>query len=85
MNSHFSENCTLLNFNHYYQGTRIRVEFGDSATTIDSKCADIVAQAFPRTFGQKLVHFLGPSMTVPDVLVKEEQPPIRLIFHILPS
>ncbi|GJM99130.1 hypothetical protein PR202_ga16203 [Eleusine coracana subsp. coracana] len=55
------------------QGTRITVEFGDSTTTIDPKCADIIAQAFPHTFGQKLVHFLGPSM-----MVKGEQPPLRV-------
>ncbi|KAK3129819.1 hypothetical protein QOZ80_6BG0485110 [Eleusine coracana subsp. coracana] len=62
------------------QGTRITMEFGDSTTTIDPKCADIIAQAFPHTFGQKLVHFLGPSMMVPvpDAQVKREQPPLRV-------
>ncbi|KAF8712101.1 hypothetical protein HU200_028942 [Digitaria exilis] len=60
------------------QGPRVRVEFGDSTTSIDPKCADIVAQAFPHTFGQKLVHFLEPWTTVPDAHVIEEHPPIRV-------
>jgi len=60
------------------QGTR--VEFGDPTTTIDSKCADIVAQAFPHTFGQRLVRFLEPH---PDTVVSgssdaQERPPVRL-------
>ncbi|XP_062199834.1 pyrophosphate--fructose 6-phosphate 1-phosphotransferase subunit alpha-like [Phragmites australis] len=60
------------------QGARIRVKFGDSTTTIDPKCANVVAQAFPHTFGQKLVHFLETNTTVPDVQVTEEHPPIRV-------
>jgi diphosphate-dependent phosphofructokinase len=56
------------------------VEFGDPTTTIDSKCADIVAQAFPHTFGQRLVRFLEPH---PDTVVSgssdaQERPPVRL-------
>ncbi|EER96517.1 hypothetical protein BDA96_02G166800 [Sorghum bicolor] len=64
------------------QGTRIRVEFGDSTTTIDSKCADIVAQAFPHIFGQKLVRFLEPHMDTvvseSDAQVIQENSPIRV-------
>ncbi|OEL25370.1 Pyrophosphate--fructose 6-phosphate 1-phosphotransferase subunit alpha [Dichanthelium oligosanthes] len=60
------------------QGTRVRVKFGDSTTSIDPKCADIVAQAFPHTFGQKLVHFLEPNTMVSDAQVIEERPPIRV-------
>ncbi|KAG2642608.1 hypothetical protein PVAP13_2KG193355 [Panicum virgatum] len=60
------------------EGTRVRVELGDSTTTIDPKCADIVAQAFPHTFGQKLVHFLEPNTMVSDTQVIEEHPPIRV-------
>jgi pyrophosphate--fructose-6-phosphate 1-phosphotransferase len=56
------------------------VEFGDSSTTIDSKCADIIAQAFPHIFGQKLVRFLEPNTTASesDAQVIQEHPPIRL-------
>ena len=53
------------------------MELGDSTTTIDPKCADIVAQAFPHTFGQKLVHFLESKTMVSDTQVIEEHPPIR--------
>ncbi|KAL6838988.1 hypothetical protein ACP4OV_031215 [Aristida adscensionis] len=60
------------------QESRIRLEFGDSTTTIDPKCANIIAQAFPNTFGQKLVHFLD-QITMPcDVQVTEEHQPIRV-------
>jgi pyrophosphate--fructose-6-phosphate 1-phosphotransferase len=61
------------------------VEFGDSTTTIDSKCADIVAQAFPHIFGQKLVRFLEPHMDTvvseSDAQVIQENSPIRLDFN----
>ncbi|CAN6162405.1 unnamed protein product [Urochloa humidicola] len=60
------------------QGTRVRVEFGESTTSIDPKCADIVAQTFPQTFGQKLVHFLEPNSMASDAQVIEEHPPIRV-------
>ncbi|CAN6217226.1 unnamed protein product [Urochloa humidicola] len=60
------------------QGTRIRVEFGESTTSIDPKCMDIVAQAFPQTFGQKLVHFLEPNSMASDAQVIKEYPPIRV-------
>jgi pyrophosphate--fructose-6-phosphate 1-phosphotransferase len=54
------------------------VNFGDSTTSIDPKCADIVEQAFPQTFGQKLVHFLEPNSVASDAQLIEEHPPIRL-------
>ncbi|KAL6643402.1 hypothetical protein ACP70R_018959 [Stipagrostis hirtigluma subsp. patula] len=60
------------------QGTRIRMDFGDSTTTIDPKCTNIVARAFPHTFGQKLVHFLDPNTVTHDAQVNEERPPIRV-------
>ncbi|CAN6204095.1 unnamed protein product [Urochloa humidicola] len=60
------------------QGTRVRVEFGESTTSIDPKCADIVAQAFPQTFGQKLVHFLDPTSMASDAQVIKEHPQIRV-------
>nr|TKW32518.1 hypothetical protein SEVIR_2G172700v2 [Setaria viridis] len=40
--------------------------------------SDIVAQAFPQTFGQKLVHFLEPNSKVSDAQVIKEHPPIRV-------
>ncbi|CAN6181862.1 unnamed protein product [Urochloa humidicola] len=60
------------------QGNRVRVEFGESTTSIDPKCADIVAQTFPQTFGQKLVHFLEPNSMASDAQVIKEHPPIRV-------
>ncbi|WVZ64287.1 hypothetical protein U9M48_013832 [Paspalum notatum var. saurae] len=60
------------------QGTRVRVQFGDSTTTIDPKCVDIVSQAFPHTFGQRLVHFLDPDTMASDAQVIKEYPPIRV-------
>lgn len=89
--SHVSEKktrvfiCSILQnipTTKYDQATRIRVEFGDPTTTIDSKCADIVAQAFPHTFGQKLVRFLEPHTdTVASesgAQVIQQHTPIRL-------
>ncbi|CAN6173892.1 unnamed protein product [Urochloa humidicola] len=60
------------------QGNRVRVEFGESTTSIDPKCADIVAQTFPQTFGQKLVHFLEPNSMASDAQVIKQHPPIRV-------
>ncbi|XP_052168609.1 pyrophosphate--fructose 6-phosphate 1-phosphotransferase subunit alpha-like isoform X1 [Oryza glaberrima] len=58
------------------QGKAIRVEFGDSTTTIDPTCANMVAQEFPNTFGQPLVHFLKPNKM--DAQANYEHPPIRV-------
>lgn len=52
----------------------MRVEYGDATTTIDPTSAHVVAQAFPRTFGQPLVNFLAPDAAQKAV---EERPPIR--------
>ena len=56
----------------------MRVEYGDATTTIDPIGADAVAQAFPRTYGQRLVTFLAPDAGV-DSAVVEERPPIRSV------
>jgi hypothetical protein len=53
------------------QGATVRPEYGDATTTIDPACANVVAEAFPRTFGQRLVSFLAADKPV------EERPPIR--------
>lgn len=59
------------------QGAAARVEYGDATTTIDPIGADAVAQAFPRTYGQRLVTFLAPDASAADKAV-EERPPIRV-------
>lgn len=59
------------------QGATVRVEYGDATTTIDPIGADAVAQAFPRTYGQRLVTFLAPDAAAGDRAV-EERPPIRV-------
>ncbi|EEC84297.1 hypothetical protein OsI_30782 [Oryza sativa Indica Group] len=58
------------------EGKAIRVEFGDSTTTIDPTCANMVVQEFPNTFGQPLVHFLKPNKM--DAQANDEHPPIRV-------
>lgn len=65
-------------FNQHVQGKAIRVEFGDSTTTIDPTCANMVVQEFPNTFGQPLVHFLKPNKM--DAQANDEHPPIRFVF-----
>jgi hypothetical protein len=54
------------------------VEYGDATTTIDPIGADAVAQAFPRTYGQRLVTFLAPDAAAGNAAV-EERPPIRSV------
>uniref|UniRef100_A0A0D9XC75 Phosphofructokinase domain-containing protein n=1 Tax=Leersia perrieri TaxID=77586 RepID=A0A0D9XC75_9ORYZ len=58
------------------QGKAIKVEFGDSTMTIDPTCANMVAQEFPHTFGQPLVHFLKAKKM--DAQANNEHPPIRI-------
>jgi hypothetical protein len=53
------------------------VEYGDATTTIDPIGADAVAQAFPRTYGQRLVTFLAPDAGAEKAV--EERPPIRSV------
>ena len=50
----------------------MRAEYGDATTTIDPSCANVVAQAFPNTFGQPLVSFVAPADAA-----AEERPAIR--------
>lgn len=44
----------------------MKAEYGDAATTIDPTCANVVAEAFPRTFGQPLVSFLADDKPVDE-------------------
>ncbi|CAO2201187.1 unnamed protein product, partial [Urochloa humidicola] len=43
------------------QGSTVREEYDDAATTIDPNCAHVVTQAFPNTFGQPLISFVAPA------------------------
>jgi len=52
----------------------VRAEYGDATTTIDPSCANVVAQAFPNTFGQPLVSFVAPADAA---AAAEERPAIR--------
>lgn len=54
-----------------FQGATVKVEYGDATTTIDPTCANVVAQAFPRTYGQPLVSFVAPP---PDTVDKDRAP-----------
>uniref|UniRef100_A0A453JVF9 Phosphofructokinase domain-containing protein n=1 Tax=Aegilops tauschii subsp. strangulata TaxID=200361 RepID=A0A453JVF9_AEGTS len=60
------------------QGATVRVEYGDATTTIDPTGAHAVAQAFPRTYGQRLVTFLAPDDTAGAGKAVDERPPIRV-------
>jgi len=53
----------------------VRAEYGDATTTIDPSCANVVAQAFPNTFGQPLVSFVAPADAA--AAAAEERPSIR--------
>lgn len=55
----------------------MRVEYGEATTTIDPTGAHAVAQAFPRTYGQRLVTFLAPDDTAGADKAVDERPPIR--------
>jgi hypothetical protein len=57
----------------------VRVEYGDATTTIDPVGVDAVAQAFPRTYGQRLVTFLAPDAGAAADAVVEDRPPIRSV------
>nr|CAB3480754.1 unnamed protein product [Digitaria exilis]CAB3504653.1 unnamed protein product [Digitaria exilis] len=58
------------------QGPTVRAEYGDATTTIDPSCAHVVAQAFPNTYGQPLVSFVGPADA--EAAAVEERAPIRM-------
>ncbi|VAI27991.1 unnamed protein product [Triticum turgidum subsp. durum] len=60
------------------QGATVRVEYDDATTTIDPTGAHAVAQAFPRTYGQRLVTFLSPDDTAGAVKAVNERQPIRV-------
>ena len=55
----------------------MRAEYGDATTTIDPSCANVVAQAFPNTFGQPLVSFVAPADAAAAAAAAEERPTIR--------
>lgn len=57
------------------QGPTVRAEYGDATTTIDPSCANVVAQAFPNTYGQPLVSFVAPADA--EAAAVEERAPIR--------
>nr|CAB3482743.1 unnamed protein product [Digitaria exilis] len=58
------------------QGPTVRAEYGDATTTIDPSCANVVAQAFPNTYGQPLVSFVAPADA--EAAAVEERAPIRV-------
>ncbi|GJM99883.1 hypothetical protein PR202_ga17022 [Eleusine coracana subsp. coracana] len=60
------------------QGTAVAAEYGDAATAADHAGAHVISQAFPHTYGQPLVHFLGNTADVPDATVVTEHPVVRV-------
>ncbi|XP_020583951.1 pyrophosphate--fructose 6-phosphate 1-phosphotransferase subunit alpha [Phalaenopsis equestris] len=60
------------------EGATVRVEFGDGTTAADPAGAHVISQAFPRTYGQPLAHFLRATSKVPDAHIITEHPPIRV-------
>ncbi|OMP04033.1 hypothetical protein CCACVL1_02208, partial [Corchorus capsularis] len=60
------------------QGTTVRVEFGDTTTSLDPADAHTISRAFPHTFGQPLAHFLRATAKVPDAQIITEHPAIRV-------
>lgn len=62
------------------QGTTVRVEFGDGTTAADPAGAHVISQAFPRTYGQPLAHFLRATSKVPDAHIITEHLPIRSAY-----
>ncbi|KAJ3693177.1 hypothetical protein LUZ60_008657 [Juncus effusus] len=62
------------------QGKTVRVEFGDSTTNCDPPSAQAISQAFPRTFGQRLAHFLRAQSIgqVPDAQIIHDHDPIKV-------
>lgn len=70
-------------FDHY-QGTTVRVEFGDKTTAADPASAHVVSHAFPNTYGQPLAHFLRATAKVPDAQIITEHPVIKFALAHLP-
>ncbi|KAI3797091.1 hypothetical protein L1987_39782 [Smallanthus sonchifolius] len=59
-----------------YDGTSVRVEFGD-ATTVASAGAHAIRQSFPHTYGQRLAHFLRATTKVPGAQIISQHPAMR--------
>lgn len=60
-----------------FQGTTVRVEFGDGTTVSEATDSHIMARAFPHTLGQPLAHFLREAAKVSDAQIITELPSIR--------
>jgi len=60
------------------QGNTVRVEFGDLTTTADTASAHAISQAFPRTFGQPLAHFVRATTLAPEAQTIHLPHPIRV-------
>ncbi|KAE8720676.1 Pyrophosphate--fructose 6-phosphate 1-phosphotransferase subunit alpha [Hibiscus syriacus] len=60
------------------EGTTVRVEFGDTTTSLDPTDAQTIARAFPHTFGKPLAHFFRPTAKVPAAQIITEHPTIRV-------
>ncbi|GMN34667.1 hypothetical protein TIFTF001_004811 [Ficus carica] len=60
------------------QGTTVRVEFGDTTTTLDPTDAHTISRSFPHTYGQPLAHFLRATTKVPDAHIITEHPAKRV-------
>ncbi|CAL9028419.1 unnamed protein product [Prunus brigantina] len=60
------------------QGATVRVEFGDTTTSLDPTDAHTIGRYFPHTYGQPLAHFLRATAKVPGAQVITEHPPFRV-------
>ncbi|KAH9618275.1 hypothetical protein KSS87_004444 [Heliosperma pusillum] len=60
------------------QGTTVRVEYGDTTTSLDPSDAHAISRYYPRTYGQPLAHFLRETAKVPDAKIITEHPAIRV-------
>ncbi|KAE8719460.1 Pyrophosphate--fructose 6-phosphate 1-phosphotransferase subunit alpha [Hibiscus syriacus] len=60
------------------EGTAVRVEFGDTTTSLDPTDAQTIARAFPHTFGKPLAHFFRPTAKVPAPQIITEHPAISI-------
>lgn len=59
------------------QGTTVRVELGDAATTLDPADAHVISRSFPHTYGQPLAHFLRATAQVPEAHIITQHPAVR--------
>lgn len=59
------------------QGATVRVEFGDTTTSLDPTDSNTISRYFPHTYGQPLAHFLRATAKVPGAQVITEHPPVR--------